>query len=53
MEDPIAPASYVAEDGLGRTSVEEEAFGAGKTRCISIGECQGVEAEVDALGAPL
>jgi len=43
---PMAPATYVAEDGWPcRASMEGEAFGPVNARCPSVGKCHGREAE--------
>ena len=42
----MAPAVYVAKDGLCGASVGGEALGPVKARYLSVGECKGREAEV-------
>ena len=52
----MAPATYVAEDGLVGHLFGGEALGSVKDRCTSVGECQGKEAGsgwVVAGGTPL
>jgi hypothetical protein len=56
MKGPMAPATYVAEDGLVGHLFGGEALGSVKDRCTSVGECQGKEAGsgwVVAGGTPL
>ena len=45
----MAPAAYVAEDGLVRHQWEERPFCPMKALCSSIGECQDREAGVGGL----
>ena len=45
----MAPAAYVAEDGLVGHQWEEKALGPVKALCPSVGECQGQEAGVGEL----
>jgi hypothetical protein len=49
MEGPMAPAAYVAEDGLVGASMGEEALCPVKVQCSIVGECQGREAGVSGL----
>ena len=44
MEGPVAPATYVAEDGL--VEHQWDLLGPGKARWPSVGECQSGEAGV-------
>ena len=45
----MAPAAFVAEDGLVGHQWEEKALGPVKALCPSVGECQGQEAGVGEL----
>jgi hypothetical protein len=38
----MAPASYVAEDGIFGASMGGQALDLGKAQCSSVGECQGM-----------
>ena len=49
MEGPMAPAVYVAEDGLVWHQWEERFLSPVKARCPSVGECQDKEAGVCGL----
>jgi hypothetical protein len=44
-------SAYVAEDGLGQSSMGVEALGPVKVLCPSIEKCHGQKAEVGALGS--
>jgi hypothetical protein len=53
MEGPIAPATYVAEDGLVGHQWEERPLGPVKALCPSVEEYQDREAGVGGWGSTL